>query len=76
MLGEGGQNFIMNISERTSSNKAEIDEIETRLKTQGYKQVAATQKLKPYEYYRNEFSGTAKSFEGSLNYHIEWCKPE
>ena len=66
----------MSIESHTSGNRAEIDAIETKLMAQGYGQVAASQKLKPYEYYRNEYSGTPKSFEGPQNYRIEWCKPE
>lgn len=48
----------MSIESRTSGNRAKINVIETKLMAQGYGQVAASQRLKPYEYYRNEYSGT------------------
>lgn len=66
----------MSIESRTSQNKTDIDAIETQLKAEGYKQVSASHNLQPCEYFRNEWSGTEKSFEGPKSFHIEWCKPE
>jgi len=65
----------MNTESRISPNKAEIDKIEAQLKAQGYRQVADRQKLQSCEYYRNEWTGTATTFEGPRQYQIEWCKP-
>lgn len=65
----------MNTESRVSTNKAEIDRIETELKANGYRQVLRGTKLQPYQYFRNEWTGTASSFEGLRNYQIKWCKP-
>jgi len=66
----------MKTESHTTRNKEEIDQIEADLKRNGYRQVSVTEKLQPGEYYRNKWTGTSKSFEGQLNYHIEWCRRE
>ena len=65
----------MNTESHSSTRPADIDQIEAKLKAQGYRRVPERQKLQPREYCRNEWTGTAKSFEGPRNYQIEWCKP-
>ncbi|WP_155988713.1 hypothetical protein [Thioalkalivibrio sp. ALE17] len=52
----------------------EIDRLEGELKAKGYRRVDATnpKALKPGEYLRHEFSGTATSFEGPAQSRIEW----
>jgi hypothetical protein len=66
----------MNIESRSTREKIEIDQIEAKLRSQGYRQVPVASKLNPGEYYKNEWKGIANSFEGQSTYHIEWCKKD
>lgn len=66
----------MKIESHVSLKKSDIDTKEAQLIAEGYRMVGASSKLQPYQYFRNEWSGTADSFEGPKNFQIKWCKPE
>lgn len=56
----------------------EIQEIESDLLRKGYRLVnkTNTSNLEPYEYVKNQWSGTQDSFEGPVHYEIFWWVKE
>lgn len=65
----------MDIESHSSLNEAEIDTKEEQLKTQGYRLAQNRNNLHPYEYFRNEWSGSVNTFYGSKKFEITWCRP-
>jgi hypothetical protein len=60
----------------TSPDKAEIDRQEQKLKGKGFTQVSPLVKMQPRQYSRSQAQADHKSFDGPLNYMIEWCVDE
>jgi hypothetical protein len=68
----------MAIKRLQTESKAEAIACESDLRAKGYNLVRKTNEkdLLPYEYTKNEWSGTSKSFEGPTHYVITWYTPD
>jgi hypothetical protein len=68
----------MAIKRLQTKSKAEVIACELDLRAKGCHLVRNKSKkdLLPYEYTKNEWSGTSKSFEGPIHYVISWHIPD
>jgi hypothetical protein len=62
----------MATDEIVSTNINEINAKENELLAKGYREVNKFKQLEPYEYFKNQWSGSEDSFHGSEHFQITW----